>query len=377
VRVVWRIEKGRAVRVGYRLHRGPDGERAAVLDVLPQGEFDLQIVIALAYLTYIMRLSLDQACELFQFFWKLPMIKSQADALLNQLARSWEAEFDRISELLSLAAVVWTDETGWKIGGRSDNAAVFANPDHTVLLYGCEKGRATLDRMLPPNVFRGVLVSDDHATYQGLSRMQKCWAHLLRKAIHLVVLYPEHAVYRDFLEELLAVYREAQHRREDGRGVQPTIFQRAASAVPLARRFKLRKSLRPRFFVVDHRLFFCRQRRAHRHADQFLGVSDKSPNLTWGKFPTCPFSSDSSTLETCSTTFVGNVFLKKYLAFLIEKGLRHRKNQAHSGCACCGKLQEKSFKSVVTDMSRSVLGPGGFGRVTSSAPMSDLGSQRI
>lgn len=217
VRVVWRIEKGRAVRVGYRLHRGPDGERAVVPDVLPQGEFDLQIVIALAYLTYIMRLSLDQVCELFQFFWKLPMIKSQADALLNQLARSWDAEFDRIGELLALAAVVWTDETGWKTGGRADNAAVFASPDHTVLLYGCEKGRATLDRMLPPGVFRGVLVSDDHATYQGLSRMQKCWAHLLRKAIHLVVLYPEHTVYRDFLEDLLAVYREAQHRRGDGR----------------------------------------------------------------------------------------------------------------------------------------------------------------
>ena len=217
VRVAWRIENGQAVLVGYRLHRDPNGEKGNVPDVFAQGEFDLQIIVALAYLTYIMRLSLDQTCELFQFFWKLPMIKSQADALLNQLARHWKADFERLHELLALAAVVWTDETGWKVAGKSENAAVFASPDHTVLLYGCPKGGETLEKVLPPDVFRGVLVSDDHSSYQGLSRMQKCWAHLLRKAIHLVVLYPEHAVYRSFLDDLLAIYREAQHRREDGR----------------------------------------------------------------------------------------------------------------------------------------------------------------
>jgi len=221
VRVAWRIENGRAVLVGYRLHRGPNGEKATVPGVLPQGEFDLQIIVALAYLTYILRLSLDQACELFQFFWKLPMTKSQADALLNQLARNWDAEFQRLCELLALSAVAWTDETGWKIAGRADNAAVFASPGHTVLLYGCPKGSVTLEKILPPGVFRGVLVSDDHSSYQGLSKMQKCWAHLLRKAIHLVVLYPEHAVYRSFLDDLLALYRHALRRREDGRLIDP------------------------------------------------------------------------------------------------------------------------------------------------------------
>ena len=174
VRVAWRIENGQAVLVGYRLHRGANGEKATVPGVLPQGEFDLQIIVALAYLTYILRLSLDQACELFQFFWKLPMTKSQADALLNQLARSWDAEFQRLCELLALSAVAWTDETGWKVAGRADNAAVFASPAHTILLYGCPKGNATLEKILPPGVFRGVLVSDDHSSYQRLSKMQKC-----------------------------------------------------------------------------------------------------------------------------------------------------------------------------------------------------------
>ena len=57
-------------------------------------------------------------CELFGVFWKLPLIKSQADALLNQLSRELSPEFDRICELLALATVAWTDDTGWKIAGQ-------------------------------------------------------------------------------------------------------------------------------------------------------------------------------------------------------------------------------------------------------------------
>lgn len=216
-RVVWRIENGQAVRVGYRVHRGPDGVTAKVADVLPRGEFDVQIVLAVAYLTYILRISLDQVCELMRFFWKLPLSKSQADALLNQLSRGWESEFNRLCQRLAVASVVCTDETGWMVGSSSSNAAVFATPSETVLLFDCVKGRTTLEKLLPPEVFDGVLVSDDHASYQGLAAAQKCWAHLLRKAIKLSLLYPHNRTYREFLDELLAIYRDADRRRRDKR----------------------------------------------------------------------------------------------------------------------------------------------------------------
>lgn len=216
-RVVWRIEQGQAVLVGYRLHRGPDGTLADVPDVLPRGEFDLQIVLTVAFLTYVVHVSLDQVCALVRYFWGLPLAKSQADALLNQLARRWQPEFDRLCELLALSLVVYTDETSWSLAHQSSTAWVFSTPRHTVLTFGCDKSRATRDRVLPPDVFRGVLVSDDHALYHDRERAQKCWAHLLRKAIRLVLLYPENTTYGAFLDELLALYREAQRRRQDAR----------------------------------------------------------------------------------------------------------------------------------------------------------------
>ena len=78
-----------------------------------------------------------------------------------------------------------------------------------MLIFGCRKAAATLETVLPKESFDGVLVSDDAAVYRGFSKSQKCWAHLIRKAIRLTLLEPESIEYRRFLDGLLAVYRNA------------------------------------------------------------------------------------------------------------------------------------------------------------------------
>jgi hypothetical protein len=65
--------------------------------------------------------------------------------------------------------------------------------------------------------FDGVLVSDDAAIYQGFSKSQKCWAHLLRKAIKLTLQAPENETYREFTDSLLAIYRTAKQVAKDKR----------------------------------------------------------------------------------------------------------------------------------------------------------------
>ena len=218
-RVAWRIIDGRAVRVAYRVHRREHRSDApAVPGLLPRGEYGLEIVVLVAYLVYVVRVSLDQACALLQFFCGLPIEKSQADTLLNQLARHWQADFDALCELVALAAVVYLDETSWKINAEGCSLWALQSPLHTVLKFGCRKDDATLDQLLPPDVFAGVAVSDDAAVYRGrFAQAQKCWAHLLRKAIQLTLLYPEKRHYQTFLDDLLTVYREAKRAQQDGR----------------------------------------------------------------------------------------------------------------------------------------------------------------
>jgi hypothetical protein len=185
--------------------------------VLPRCEYGIEIHVLLAYLVYVIGISIDKACQLLQFFCELPIERSQANAMLNQLGQAWGEEFDSICEQIALAAVVYTDETSWRVGRLNTSLWSFTSELRCVMLFGCSKDRETLESILPPEVFEGVLVSDDAAVYQEGYRSQKCWAHLIRKAVKLTLLHADNSTYARFLDDLLTLYRDAKRAARDKR----------------------------------------------------------------------------------------------------------------------------------------------------------------
>jgi transposase len=217
-RAVWRLRQNHAVLIGYRIHGRPGACEPPIPGVTPRCEYGLEILVVLAFLVYIIGLSQDKARAVLVFFCQLPLSRSQADALLRQLAQHWQQEFDTLCDLLAHAAVVYMDETGWKVGNEGCSLWTFASAGQRVFVFGCHKDAATLDAILPPEVFAGIGVSDDAAVYRNrFVRAQKCWAHLLRKAIRLALLYPNNRKYQRFLDGLLALYRDAKQVAADGR----------------------------------------------------------------------------------------------------------------------------------------------------------------
>src|SRR3954466_8794398 len=217
-RLAWRIEDGRAVRVRYRLHRDSHSGRMAELpEVLPRSEHGLEVAVILAFLVYTMGLSIDKARALLAFFCRLDLSKSQADSLLSQLSRLWQRDFEALCEVMAWATVIYIDETGWKLSAANCYAWVFTTLTHTVLLYGRGRDHSVLEEILPED-FGGIGVSDDYAVYRDrFRRGQKCWAHLLRKAIALMLAHPEDSTYRQFFEQLLALFRDGKRSQNDGR----------------------------------------------------------------------------------------------------------------------------------------------------------------
>lgn len=212
-RPVWRIRDGQATLVVYEIWRGPNGEEGRIDGVLPLSEFGFEIHVTVAFMVSMVGLSMDKVCTLLKFFWQLELSKSQADALLNQLSRQWEHEFESLCQLLAVSAVVHADETSWSL----NSVWAFLSEKARVLVFGCRKDGDTLARLLPKDSFAGIIVSDDAAVYQGFTKAQKCWAHLIRKAIRFTLLQPDNAEYKDFLEGLLAVFRKAKRAAADQR----------------------------------------------------------------------------------------------------------------------------------------------------------------
>jgi transposase len=212
-RPVWRLEQGQAVLIAYRVYRGPNNQYGKIPGVLGRSEFALEIVVAIAFQVYVVGLSFDKVCLLLHFFQNLKLSKSQADALLHQLARHWHKEFDVLCTLLANSLVVHTDETSWSI----NSVWAFLSEKARLLLFGVHKDAATLEQLLDPATFAGIVISDDAAVYGHFTQAQKCWAHLLRKAIKLTLQDANNADYRQFADRLLEIYRSACRAQRDGR----------------------------------------------------------------------------------------------------------------------------------------------------------------
>lgn len=212
-RVVWRLEQGQAVLVGYYVFRGPNKQLGVIPGVLGRSEFSLEIVLTLAHLVIDMGLSLDKVCAILAFLQKLRLSKSQAEALLKQLARHWEQEFEVLCQLLANSLVVHADETSWSI----HSVWTLLSEKARLVLYGVHKDGATLEVLLDPQTFGGLVISDHAAVYGKFSVAQKCWAHLIRKAIKLTLQDPDNEVYRTFTDNLLDVYQKARQLRADQR----------------------------------------------------------------------------------------------------------------------------------------------------------------
>jgi len=215
----WRLVEGKAVYVCYHIYGLPGTDSRDL--PLPAGvrncrsEFGIEIILILAFLHYWIGVSLDNACQIMEFFTDLKLPKSQANSLLNQLSSDWNEQYDTIAELIALQMIVYIDETGWKVGKKSCYTWVFSTGMHVLFRCGVTRKKSEATAVLG-EFFNGIGVTDDYAAYKSLfSQHQLCWAHLIRKAIKLAMQNPDETEYAEFLDTLCSIYDDAKQLRDD------------------------------------------------------------------------------------------------------------------------------------------------------------------
>jgi hypothetical protein len=211
----WRIIDGKAVFLRYDIRALPDSTELP----LPAGlrnsrsEFGIELILILAFLHFWVGVSLDNACQIICFFTELELSKSQADSLLNQLSADWESQYDTVAQLIALQMIVYIDETGWRVGKKSCYTWVFSTSMHVLFRCGVSRKKTEATAVLGDD-FGGIGVTDDYAAYQSMfSEHQLCWAHLIRKAIKLMLKNPDEPEYGTFLDQLCQIYHDAKDLR--------------------------------------------------------------------------------------------------------------------------------------------------------------------
>jgi transposase len=215
----WRTLSGRAEYICYHIY-GLTG--SSDLPEVPglrnrRSEYGIEIILTVAFLHYWIGISLDHVCSVMQFFTGLALSKSQANSLLDQLSRDWEQEYDAIAKVLAQQLVIYVDETGWQVGKQACYTWAFSTLLHVFFRCGVSRSKSEAQAILGEK-FGGIGVTDDYRAYESLfSQHQLCWAHLLRKAIKLMLQHPKDVCYRDFFEQLYAIYQEGVRWQKDQR----------------------------------------------------------------------------------------------------------------------------------------------------------------
>ena len=133
------------------------------------------------------------------------------------MATDWQIEYDAIAELVASAAILYIDETGWKVGKKSCYTWIFSTLSTVLYKCGVGRGKIVLTDVLGEH-FGGIGVTDDYGAYHSqFTEHQLCWAHFLRKAISLSLRNPEHGQNKRFVESLFAIYYNAVRFSHDRR----------------------------------------------------------------------------------------------------------------------------------------------------------------
>jgi transposase len=236
----WRIIGGKAEYICYTIYDRRDSKKWPTVPGLrnSRSEYGLEIILIVAFLHYWIGISLDHVCDVLRFFTGLDLPKSQADSLLRQLSSDWSDQYDTIAELLALQLVIYIDETGWKVGQHACYTWAFSTAMHVLFRCGVGRGKSEAQEVLGAK-FKGIGVSDDYGVYKSLfTEHQLCWAHLLRKAIKLMLQHPDKRQYAQFLEALHDIYQQAvrfQHDRRLSRGRKDKVEQLQARITELCK----------------------------------------------------------------------------------------------------------------------------------------------
>ena len=140
-------------------------------------------VVALAiYLNKVGGLSYGKIANLLKQMAGLQVARSTLCRALLRAASKSQLAYEDLVQTIRTSPVVFPDESGWRVGGRSAWLWVFTNRCETVYAILPGRGYAEASSVLGKE-YAGVIAADGWAPYQSFTQAahQTCLAHLLRR----------------------------------------------------------------------------------------------------------------------------------------------------------------------------------------------------
>ena len=150
-------------------------------------------------------LTCRKTCEVLRAHFGLTVSAGGLVHALRRVSDRLQGVYEGLRDGVRASPAVYTDETGWWVGGPGFWLWVFTTPRYTCYVVDDSRGHEVIDRMLG-DPYGGTLVSDCLSSYDVIAcRKQKCYAHHLKAIAEA----REHAPDSQFLRDMQLLLKTA------------------------------------------------------------------------------------------------------------------------------------------------------------------------
>lgn len=132
--------------------------------------------------------------------------------IIRTVAKRLEVPYYEIIKIVRSSSIAYVDETGYKVNGESWWLWTFVCGDIVLFVIRKSRSKKVVEEILGKD-YRGIIVCDGWKVYENFStRLQRCWAHLLRESFHLKEKYKDFEKYhyqlKDIFDDMIQIRLE-------------------------------------------------------------------------------------------------------------------------------------------------------------------------
>lgn len=193
---------------------------------LPRSDIGLNTVVLAAYLWVVAAVSLPTVQQFLSSFKRLKLSTAGIVQMMIRVGGILQPVYEEILQDVKVGAILWADETGWRVKGKLWWLWIFANERSAYYWPDKSRGSPVVERILG-TFFYGLLISDAwHAYTKIVCARQTCMVHLFRKIRNFIKEFPQYRSIMKFFLKLKRIIREGEKLQKARSTMGEEAFQR-------------------------------------------------------------------------------------------------------------------------------------------------------
>lgn len=175
---------------------------------LPFTEYGINTLMVIMYLRFKGKQSLRTISATLNNLFGLSITKSGIGTLLMQAKRYLRDKYEQLKTIIRNGEIMYNDETGWSVRGKSAWMWIMANEKETVYVAAEGRGKGIMEDMYGNS--KSYSMHDGYAGYTNTVPYDKqlyCWAHILRFTYEETILSKKGSAACSLKEKLVNLYQ--------------------------------------------------------------------------------------------------------------------------------------------------------------------------